>query len=238
MLNRACRILNPQNQAQPSSTGTSRAEAGAVKFSLTERLSMWKRLLLKVFVVFQTLQQQAKAKVMLGAQVFSRVFQSQQPSLKEPPPTTAFRFVRGEAVGKQLVKGEGSKDRNRATMDPAICQHPDHMMQARGNKNDKWWTCKACLQRWERLKPNEMPNQAAISDVTLMTAGKHMGSTFQEILEKDPAYCQWAVASAEIGETSEPVRNLATYIHMKQIAETYEADPDWETAQVDMEEDL
>ena len=160
---------------------------------------------------------------MLGKNVYEQLFMK---ATQLPAPTvTNYRFIRGEVVGKALPPGEGRVDAKKATADPALCKHPENVMIARGNGPTKWWLCKACLSRWERLTPQEIdqsPNQDP-GDHTIVTFGKHMGSTYLQVLE-DQNYVQWIQMTAQHGDPSPDLQKLASYIQTKALEETYEMD--------------
>ena len=76
-----------------------------------------------------------------------------------------------------------------------MCQHPLKSMKARGNKNEKWWTCEACQTRWKRipLQENTGPPQAT----DLVTFGsKYVGRTYREVFN-DKEYSDWILRTAE-----------------------------------------
>jgi len=161
--------------------------------------------------------------MLLGEQVYNSMFQTKVicPAQEQ----TRYRFIRGEAVGKALPRGEGKKDAPKAHVEPAMCRHPEEDMQARGNKISAWWTCKKCMSRWERVRKEDLTSTTgAPSDLDMVSFGKHAGSTFQETYLNDPSYCEWAVRTAEEGEANHSLRRLAQYILSKRMTEVYEAD--------------
>ena len=121
-----------------------------------------------------------------------------------------------------------------------MCQHPEHAMTRRGNQAQRSWICVDCLNRWERLDFSEI-NQTGLepSHTDLLSFGKYMGSTYQEVYLNDQEYCQWAMATVAVeSSTSLPLRQFATYIHNQQIAQTYEADSyGYQVVEEQMEED-
>jgi len=226
MFNRACRILtSPADDHLPHAHGlTPTSAVGTARLSPSERWSRWKVLLLKVSLLFDTLQQQNKAKLLLGEAVYKSLFHSKHVSIADQPPMK-FRFVKGQAVGKALAPGVGSKDAKKAHVDPAMCSHPDESMLPRGNLQDKWWTCQKCQSRWQRLPSNEVtPMTGAGSHLDLITFGKHTGDTYQQLMTNDRKYCQWVCQTAEEGEASTQLQRLAGYIQAQLMEESYEAD--------------
>ena len=165
-----------------------------------------------------------KTKLLLG----ERVYKTLLPSLPEPvaSPHVKYRFVRGEVVGRQLTPGQGKEDLKKKTMEPAMCQHPDSAMKARGNQAEKWWLCTQCCSRWERKQLGYVmgSQEQDPQDLDLVTFGKHMGAQYLEVYQTDPVYCRWVLQTMEEGDTSEALVRLAKYIYNKKIAETYEAD--------------
>jgi hypothetical protein len=227
MFQRACRILKNSEPEREPSTATSSTRAATARWSEQERLSHWKSLLLKVFLLFQTIAQQTKSKLMLGETVYNYMFQTKV--ICPAPERTQSRFVRGEAVGKPLPRGEGKTDRAKAHVDPVMCLHPDEDMLARGNKTTAWWTCKKCNSRWERT--NSFVSTHQPTDLEMVRFGKHAGTTFQDLYANDLSYCLWAVRTAEeeaanpgCGIANQALKRLAAYCCQKQMEESYEAD--------------
>ena len=219
MFNRACRILAPS--ATEKSTETSTTKGASANLSTDVRLSLWKKLLLKMFLILQTVYQQNKAKFLLGEKVYNNLFASSTAlQVKEP---TKCRFLKGQMVGKARSRGTGRVDTMRANMDPSMCQHPDHLMRARGNKGDQWWICTGCLSRWDRLEASD-PSPNDCQDLGLLKFGKHMGSTFLEVYEQDREYCLWILETVEKGDPSAEIHQFAQYLQNKLLEETYECD--------------
>ena len=46
----------------------------------------------------------------------------------------------------------------------------------------------------------------------IIEIGRHKGRTFRLIRARYPSYCKWAVKKAQEGETSDGLRELATYL--------------------------
>ena len=225
MLSRASRILN-KTVEEKKPTKTPGNAAAAARLSESERVLLWERLLRKVSIIFQTLYQQRKARLLLGEKVYDHLFQKEVTAASsKPTPALELRFLRGEVVGKALDPGAGKVDKARAHMDAAMCQHPDSAMKTRSNGKQKWWACIKCLSRWERLSVNEVPAQnLEASDQTLVTFGKHAGETFLETYQTDKQYCQWVQSTVENENSSVEFQRLAAYIHTKELEETYEMD--------------
>ena len=224
MLNRACRILEKPSRSSGSTSETSTRQAGEAKYTESERLARWKSLALKVFLLFNTIAAQTKAKFLLGIDVYDRMFQT---LLKPKPIQEAYsgpiRYVKGQQVGRPLPPGTGVKDQKKAHMDPTMCQHNVSDMQPRGNKTEKWWTCQKCLSRWERIPirlsndPTAAEPQPPINqDETLLTFGKYAGETFLQVYLQDPQYCEWAMRTAQQTTQYTELTPFAQYIlHQK-----------------------
>ena len=232
MFQRACRLLQPSEPTPAHTTERSPSAAAAARLSESERLSRWKALCLRLYLILQTAYQTNKAKILLGAPVYNRMFQSKQELAVRGP--VNYRFVNGQVVGKPLPPGKGDKDTKKPLVDPAICAHNDRDLMSRANKTTKWWTCKKCLSRWERLEVSEVTSESVEPQPQdLVICGKHTGETYLEVCQKDPAYCKWLLQSMEAGEIPEQLKRLAIFVLNQQLAETYEADP-----YLDMDEEM
>ena len=143
------------------------------RLSITERLSRWRSLLLKINLVFQMIATQSKTKMLLGEAVFDSMFpatQAKTASLQH----IQYHILKGQVVGKSLPPGEGPKDQKKAHMDPAMCGHQEADMVSRGNKISQWWTCKKCLSRWARPPMTDLaPEDGAPQDQDLVIFGKY-----------------------------------------------------------------
>ena len=69
----------------------------------------------------------------------------------------------------------------------------------------------------------------------LVTFGKWMGKTYEQVFLQDQSYCEWVLTTVAQGEGAQNANlvRLAQYIHAKQVADTYAADG-W--AEMDQEE--
>jgi hypothetical protein len=176
--------------------------------------------------MFSTIAAQTKAKLLLGMDVYERVFKTAT-TAKVKDWTGPLRFCKGQAVGQPRDSGAGPKDLQKAHMDPTMCQHNDQDMMPRGNKTDKWWTCQKCLSRWDRIPDASPSSLATPDDEDLVTFGKHAGSTFLTVFLEDTPYCEWVLRTQEevpTPATGSPLQRLAQYIHTQNIRETHAAD--------------
>lgn len=150
MLNRAWRLICPSaGQNQPSQS-TSSCAAAAARLSSVQRTALWRRLLIKVSVLFQTVAAQTKALFLLGKEVYDKLFQK---VVKLPAPTQVkYRFLKGQVLGKALEMGAGRVDEKKAHMDPAMCQHPDTVIMPRANGPKKVWTLPDILFKSTHIK--------------------------------------------------------------------------------------
>jgi hypothetical protein len=169
---------------------------------------------------------------MLGKQVYDRMLGEKEETAV--PTTWRYRFVRGEVVGKPLERGQGKVDLQRANKDPTMCLHPDASMVSRGNKeSSKWWLCKDCVSRWERLPSNYLAALNSVAqertpldrDLHLLTWGKHAGTTYQEVFHTDPSYVKWVLETAtHEKEVTSNFTHLVEYFQAKALQETFEQD--------------
>ena len=89
-------------------------------------------------------------------------------------------------------------------------------MKARGNRMGAWWTRAMCHGRWERFSKEDapvLPPESSMSDFkkahysrhappapgsdTILTFGKHRGSTIRFVGTTYPKYCQWLLKTAK-----------------------------------------
>jgi hypothetical protein len=168
---------------------------------------------LKLLWVLRSIGIKRATQAVLGADAYRRIFQQAPTMTNESTGETVvnvMRIIKGQVVGRSLAASEGGKAV--ATQDPCLCQHPEGEMVARGNRTDKWWTCKLCLSRWERTGlPTAPTGNPKASEV--MTIGRQMGKTFDVIFQQEKEYCQWVLQSVEAQELQEPqYHRLAHYI--------------------------
>ena len=90
-------------------------------------------------------------------------------------------------------------------------------------KGENWWTCQQCLTRWER---HPMPDATsedyleAPTNTDLVTFGKHMGKTYQQVKDDHPDYVAWMMETLD-QETdhSAAFLHLAKYFQKNQVLE-------------------
>ena len=72
--------------------------------------------MLKVSLIFQTIAQRSKVKMLLGQKVYDVWFTpAVQESISQSSQPTVSRVIKGQAVGRRLPKGMGAKDLEKAT---------------------------------------------------------------------------------------------------------------------------
>ena len=120
------------------------------------------------------------------------------------------RLIGNELVGKCL--GVSTQSKALVTTTPELCTHPNSSMVRRGNApqliegkriQSKWWTCKDCHTRWERIP---MPNREdrAPEDHDPLVFGKHVGKTYAEVFQRHPSYVKWVVTTAQEADDPQP----------------------------------
>ena len=226
MYQRACRILEEPSASSRSQVGQAPHQRTTPnRRSIQQVETCWRRLMLKVSLIFQTIAQRSKVKMLLGQKVYDVWFSpAVQESISQSSQPIVSRVIKGQAVGRRLPRGEGKKDLEKAHMDPAMCQHPEDSMAPRGNKGQKWWFCTKCASRWTRTDLARVNESAEPLDEDLITFGKHMGKTYTQVYVDDPGYCEWVMTTIAQSEGSPALQRLAHFIHIQQTAETFAAD--------------
>ena len=199
----------------------------AGNLSSWQRMARWKNIVLKLLMVFRVYEVQEKAKIVLGKDTYNKIFQQ----VKDNPAAQKqeiYRIVGEEIVGRQLPRGEG-KEAEKATQQPALCQHAN--LVRRGNRTDKWWTCKDCVSRWERRSMKDVePTSTSLQDTDLVTFGKHLGGTYLQVYQ-DQTYAQFILQAAEHDPKSlswgspDMVMRLARHIVQKEKTEGWQEVP-------------
>ena len=177
--------------------------------------------MIKVSLVFQTFQSQTKAQLLLGEDVYKRLFVQAKAieSSGSENPKSFNRVIGEEVMGKVLPPGTGLVDKSKASMDPAMCNHPTKSLAPRGSAKAKWWTCKLCLMRWERIPLNAFePRNPIAQDLDILTFGKYAGQNFKSVWDQDKEYCQSILKSVESGDyhNNPLMKRFAMYIVSKE----------------------
>eukprot|EP00747_Dinoflagellata_sp_TGD_P191046 gnl/TRDRNA2_/TRDRNA2_53868_c0_seq1.p1 gnl/TRDRNA2_/TRDRNA2_53868_c0~~gnl/TRDRNA2_/TRDRNA2_53868_c0_seq1.p1 ORF type:complete len:191 (-),score=33.86 gnl/TRDRNA2_/TRDRNA2_53868_c0_seq1:250-822(-) len=81
---------------------------------------------------------------------------------------------------------------------------------------------------WARERPRHggWPQQAEQSSASwgasdeVCRFGKYKGMSFDQVLDKDPRYCEWIVSAASKEDSSQALRNMATFLQGKGITAT------------------
>lgn len=121
--------------------------------------------------------------------------------------------VKGMLVGAPLPSSSSKHEAEKTIIE---CKHPEYAMKARGNRTRAWWTCNMCHGRWERFNKEDapvLPPESSVSDLkkahysrhaplvpssdTILTFGKHRGSTIRFVGTTYPKYCQWLLRTAK-----------------------------------------
>ena len=127
--------------------------------------------------------------------------------------TTGMPLVKGMLVGAPLPSSPSKHEAEKTIQE---CKHPEYAMKARGNRTAAWWTCNMCHGRWERFSKEDapvLPPESSVSDMkkahcsrhappapncdTILTFGKHKGSTIRFVGTTYPKYSQWLLKTAK-----------------------------------------
>ena len=184
-------------------------------------------MILKILMIFQVFEVKNKAKMLLGAEAYNRVFpQAKAVETQEETKKKVTRIIKGEVVGRPLATLAKGKREEQATMTPELCPHPEDKMKREGNRNSRTWVCLQCLQRWERTPLEELNNPTTPGrDSDLVTFGMHVGKTYREVFN-DPTHAQWIMMSAEQDPNASPeMKRLARYLVKKEASQTWEEVP-------------
>jgi hypothetical protein len=124
-------------------------------------------------------------------------------------------------VGPELEPGQGVKDKQKCTHDPALCQHPSETMLGRGGRGEQqWWYCQACGNRWKRIPLSKYALLSAgtvPSGNDILCFGKHLGKTCATVYKLYPEYCEWILKTAETGDDPCPqLMRFAKYLATKE----------------------
>ena len=229
---RAARIA--QSSAASSSTpsaGSTRRRRNAPEWILHK----WRQVAMKLFLVLNVFSLKNSALTVLGRDTYNRILHRQrtiEEQAASPNQATrrVHRMIRGEAVGKELQK----KGAGTPLVDPAMCDHPAESMKRQANDNRrsgggmKWWTCERCKTRWERLPcgVDRIPQETTIpKDTDILTAGKYMGHTYQNVYTQDWEYCQWILQTSSQEQELPWVNHFAVYLMtlMNQMEEDHQS---------------
>ena len=113
-------------------------EACAAKLSGVQRTSRWKSMILKILMIFQVFEVKNKAKMLLGAEAYNRVFpQAKAVETQEETKKKVTRIIKGEVVGRPLATLAKGKREEQATMTAELCPHPEDKMKREGNRNSR-----------------------------------------------------------------------------------------------------
>ena len=208
---RALRVLAGKETPGPSSKKKSSEVA---RLTPEQRCHQWKRITSKILLVVRNLEIKRTTQQILGVEQYRRIFrQIDQIESPAAPSQVVHRVINGEIVG-QVLASTGKE----TSTDAFLCQHPIDAMKRRGNRTQSWWTCMRCQTRWERLPLPVQEGQP--QDYDLVTFGKYVGRTYQEVYE-DPPYSEWVLRTVESGETSQypDMKRLALYLVQKEQKE-------------------
>ena len=235
--------------AQSSAANSSTPSAGSTRRRNAPEwlLHKWRQMAMKVFLVLNVFSLKNLALTVLGRDTYNRIFHRQRTIEEQATSSTqaarrVHRMISGEAVGRELPnKGKGTP-----LLDAAMCDHPAESMKRGANDNRrsgggmKWWTCERCKTRWERLPMSQIqpPAGAVPKDSDVLTAGKYMGHTYQDVYTQDWEYCQWILQTSNQEQEIPWINHFALYLltlmnQMEEEPRQPQVFPDW-----DLGEDL
>ena len=161
-----------------------------------------------------------KARIaILGQDVYQNIFAEIKRVARQEEATREsknWQVIDGQYVGRKYTKAtKGTPE-----VDPAVCSHAAQNMRSRGNGRQNWWTCIACLTRWERI-PIEIKDAGAdATDHDVLAFGKHAGKTYLEVLTDHPSYAKWVISTDEYGDnTNKQFAHFARWIRKKEYEE-------------------
>jgi hypothetical protein len=172
---RAARIL------EGISTFASSASAAARVATLTpeKRQARWRCVVLKLLWIFRALGMKTATTAAIGVNAYRAIVEGVRSVEKLAP--EVFRIFQGEGVGKPLAPAaEGGPVR------PELCRHLE--LVRRGNKTSKWWTCKGCGNRYERMKIHDEECSVLTTTILKPAATSETPLTrslARELLERD-----------------------------------------------------
>ena len=129
------------------------------------------------------------------------------------------RIIGNEIVGQELPRSGNTF----GTVDPTTCDHPTTAMVARGNKHEKWWTCKFCGTRWIRQDVHVMTGIEETDDEWI-GFGRYRSHEMGLVRIADPNYCKWVLETAEKepGTCCPALLRFARYLARKEREEALE----------------
>ena len=148
-----------------------------------------------------------------------KVKEEKLPKIRKP----FFRVIGEEVMGNRRAPGKGEKDTQKAKVSPEMCGHPRNKLETRGNRSDKWWICKDCLARSDRLPLSNFESKSVTPDhKDLLMFGKHCGEMFKVIYDKDQDYCKWVketVTKSYENTYSPHMQRFAYYLQLMDAAD-------------------
>jgi hypothetical protein len=168
---RAARIL------EGISAAVSSASAAARVAILTpgQRLARWWSMVLKLLWVFRALSTKTATTAVIGVEAYRAIVEGVRTGDKPPP--EIFRICHGEGVGRPLPATTSG------TVSPTMCQHAE--LARRGNKSSRWWTCKRCSSRWERVPLDEKELTPELLEAAATSTAPLTRTLAREIMERD-----------------------------------------------------
>ena len=166
--------------------------------------------MIKVMWIFRIHVAEVQSRAILGAEIHDGLMSRTRKQNDTTTGPIIYRVVGKEIMGKMLPPSAGVP-----SQDPSMCQHPPTSVTRRANKSHQWWTCKECKSRWERMDLTEVQPQGPLNDLDLVTFGRHMGHTYEEVFQ-DIHYAQHILQTAEQEANNPPLRRLAQYLAQKE----------------------
>ena len=100
----------------------------------------------------------------------------------------------------------------------SLCRHPAQQIKKGGNASAKYFACKACNMRWNRL-PIPLQGKEPL-ETDILVVGPYAGMTYQQVVRQYPNYAYYAIQSTAEGFANEAdkeqLSRFAAYCKMLQ----------------------
>ena len=223
MLGRVARVLSGTSSGE--NAATSNGSGGVVaRLSEYERDHRWKRVLSKTLFIMRNVAMRLAGEAIFGKEIYAKIFLSVKDlehkggpgstTNREPP-----RIIDNEVVGVPLARSGN----HFGMTNPDMCDHPESSMIKRGNKKEKWWTCKLCGSRWTRSELWALHGTEPEA-TEWIGFGKYRGEQMAVVRLADPGYCQWVLdcADKDPGQSSPQLLRFARYLILAEEADQLE----------------
>jgi hypothetical protein len=159
-----------------------------------QRNARWRRIILKILWVLRAVSVKLATVSALGTEAYRAIIEGTKAPTAGSNQNQVLRIYNGEGVGPLIESS------TKGSIHPDMCQHSS--LIRRGNRSSRWWTCRDCENRYQRIAIASDGSGSLTTEVLEATAASTSETELtrtlaRELLERDRLY-EESIAMADL----------------------------------------